>query len=167
MAVKWKYITPEGFADVIIKSEDGYLTGVWFETSKNVEKAIAGCEEALSPVIQQTVEWLDIYFSGRIPDFVPEYRIQDASEFRKEVLDIMNSIPYGETMTYGEIASRIAERRGIERMSAQAVGGAVGWNPISIIIPCHRVMGTNKAITGYGGGIENKIGLLKLEKVLK
>jgi methylated-DNA-[protein]-cysteine S-methyltransferase len=75
----------------------------------------------------------------------------------------MKTIPYGETVTYGEIASAIAKKRGIKRMSAQAVGGAVGWNPISLIIPCHRVMGANNAITGYGGGIENKIALLKLE----
>ena len=78
----------------------------------------------------------------------------------------MKEIPYGETITYGEIAKKIAMKKGIEKMSAQAVGGAVGWNPISIMIPCHRVMGANHAITGYGGGIENKIGLLKLEKVL-
>ena len=167
MAEKWRYHTPKGFADVIMKSKDGYLTGLWFETSKNIEKAIAGCEMSLSPVIQQTIEWLDIYFSGEIPGFTPEYRIENASEFRKEVLSIMASIPYGKTVTYGDIANTIARKRGVEKMSAQAVGGAVGWNPISIIIPCHRVMGSNNAVTGYGGGIENKIGLLKLEKVLE
>ena len=107
---------------------------------------------------------MDIYFSGNIPDFVPKYKIENLTTFRKEVINIMNKIPYGETVTYNDISKTIARNRGIQRMSAQAVGGAVGWNPICIIIPCHRVVGSNGSLTGYGGGIKNKVALLELEK---
>ena len=121
-------------------------------------------EEKLVPVFEDTISWLDIYFAGKNPDFVPKYRIDNFTEFRKEVIDDMLKIPYGELVTYGDIAKNIAVKRGVKRMSAQAVGGAVGWNPICIIVPCHRVIGLNNQLTGYGGGIENKIALLKLEK---
>lgn len=117
------------------------------------------------PIFQETSRWLDVYFSGRKPDFVPKFRIENATPFRNKVLEIVRTIPFGEVLTYGQIAERIAEECGIERMSAQAVGGAVGWNPICIIIPCHRVMGANGSLTGYGGGIENKKALLKLEGI--
>ena len=122
-------------------------------------------EEKDLSVFCSTKEWLDIYFSGRQPDFTPAYRIDGLTSFRKEVTDIMQTIPFGKTMTYGEIATLIAQKRGIRKMSAQAVGGAVGWNPLCIIIPCHRVLGADKSLTGYGGGIKNKIALLKLEGI--
>lgn len=166
MAEKWVYQTPEGFSDIVIMSEGKYITGLWFEVSKDVLRRTKSCMELKTPPILEAIRWLDIYFSGNEPDFIPDYKISGLTEFRHDVIEIMKEIPYGETITYGEIARTIAARRGIENMSAQAVGGAVGWNPISIIIPCHRVMGANNAITGYGGGIENKIGLLRLEKVL-
>ena len=83
--------------------------------------------------------------------------------FRREVVDAMLAIPFGETATYGDIAAALAKRHGIAKMSAQAVGGAVGWNPICIIVPCHRVVGANRSLVGYGGGIKNKVGLLALE----
>lgn len=166
MAEKWVYHTPEGFSDLILMSDGEVLTGLWFEDSKDAKKYRKDCREVKTSVIEETIQWLDLYFSGEIPAFTPAYRIDGLTEFRKEVIEIMKEIPYGETITYGEIAKKIAMKKGIEKMSAQAVGGAVGWNPISIMIPCHRVMGANHAITGYGGGIENKIGLLKLEKVL-
>lgn len=116
------------------------------------------------PVFDKTSKWLDIYFSGQEPDFTPEYKIENLTPFRKQVIDIMNKIPYGKTITYNDIAKEIAKSKGIEKMSAQAVGGAVGWNPICIIIPCHRVVGTNGSLVGYGGGINNKIKLLEIEK---
>lgn len=116
------------------------------------------------PIFDKTIRWLDIYFSGQEPDFTPEYKIENLTPFRKQVIDIMNKIPYGKTITYNDIAKEIAKSKGIEKMSAQAVGGAVGWNPICIIIPCHRVVGTNGSLVGYGGGINNKIKLLETEK---
>ena len=115
-------------------------------------------------VFDKTSKWLDTYFSGQEPDFTPEYKIENLTPFRKQVIDIMNKIPYGKTITYNDIAKEIAKSKGIEKMSAQAVGGAVGWNPICIIIPCHRVVGTNGSLVGYGGGINNKIKLLEIEK---
>ena len=105
----------------------------------------------------------DIYFSGKAPDFTPPLKM-DTTPFRKAVWEIMLTIPFGQTMTYGEIADRIAKQRGLAKMSAQAVGGAVGHNSISLIIPCHRVVGTNGSLTGYAGGIEKKVQLLTMEK---
>lgn len=122
------------------------------------------CEERDLAIFKETSRWLDIYFSGKNPDFVPKYKIVNSTLFRRQVIDAMNTIKYGETLTYGDIAKMIAEERGLKRMSAQAVGGAVGWNPICIIIPCHRVVGANGNLTGYGGGIRNKIALLASEK---
>lgn len=163
MFYKYFYQTPEEFSDIMMISDGEYLTGLWFVESKDARKHALDGKEQFLPVFEDTVRWLDIYFAGKEPDFTPAYKINELTEFRKEVSDYMKTIPYGETVTYGEIAASIAKKRGIKRMSAQAVGGAVGWNPISIIIPCHRVMGANHAITGYGGGIKNKIALLKLE----
>lgn len=116
-------------------------------------------------IFKETSNWLDIYFSGKNPNFTPKYKLDNLSFFRKNVIDIMNSIEYGKTITYNDIAKIIAKKYGINRMSPQAVGGAVGSNPICIIIPCHRVVGSNGNLTGYGGGIKNKIALLKSEKV--
>ena len=161
---KWCYQTPDGFSNMIMTSDGEYLTGLWFEKSRDEKKHKAENEKRELPVFQETVKWLNLYFSGGVPDFTPKYKIENATAFRREVMEIMTTIPYGETVTYGDIAKQIAQKQGVKRMSAQAVGGAVGWNPICIIVPCHRVMGANGAITGYGGGIENKIALLKLEK---
>lgn len=116
------------------------------------------------PIFRDTFRWLDIYFSGKEPDFTPQLNMR-TGPFRREVWEIMLTISYGKTMTYGEIAKEIARRHGLAKMSAQAVGGAVGHNAIPIIIPCHRVIGTNGNLTGYGGGIERKIKLLELEGV--
>ena len=116
------------------------------------------------PIFRETVRWLDIYFSGKEPDFTPPLNMR-TGPFRREVWEIMLTIPYGRTMTYGEIAKEIARRHNPKKMSAQAVGGAVGRNAIPIIIPCHRVIGANGNLTGYGGGIERKIKLLALEGI--
>ena len=114
------------------------------------------------PVFEETRRWLDAYFRGEKPDFTPPLSVE-TTPFRRAVWELLLTIPYGQTMTYGEIAAEIARRRGLSGMSAQAVGGAVGRNPISLIIPCHRVVGTGGSLTGYAGGIEKKVKLLELE----
>ena len=164
MVYKWIYKTPNNFDNMLMNSDGKYLTGLWFIDSKDAAKHIINCEEKDLPIFRETVKWLDIYFSGKNPEFTPKYKILNLTPFRQEVTDIMNSIKFGETMTYNDISKVIAKKRGLERMSAQAVGGAVGWNPICIIIPCHRVVGTNGSLTGYGGGIKNKVALLTHEK---
>ena len=157
------YKTPKGFSDIIINSDGEYITGLWFEGSRDSLKHKLDCEEKELPIFEETKNWLDIYFNGKEPQFTPKYKIENLTPFRKDVIDIMNNIPYGKTVTYNDISKIIAEKKGIERMSSQAVGGAVGWNPICIIIPCHRVVGSNGSLTGYGGGIRNKVKLLELE----
>lgn len=116
-------------------------------------------------VLAQAKDWLDRYFRGEEPGADELPLAPAGSEFRQRVWKSLCAIPYGEVVTYGDIAKEIAAEKGLTKMSAQAVGGAVGHNPISIIIPCHRVVGTNGSLTGYGGGIENKVKLLELEKV--
>ena len=162
---KYKYETPKQFSNIIMNSDGEYLTGLWFENSRDTLKHnLDGKEKELS-IFQETSKWLDLFFSGNIPDFIPKYKIDNLTPFRKEVIDIINTIDYGKLLTYKDISKIIAKKRNIEKMSSQAVGGAVGWNPICIIIPCHRVVGTNGNLTGYGGGIKNKVELLKLERI--
>lgn len=163
MTYKYVYETPGNFSNMIMNSDGEYLTGLWFENSRESSKHIIDCEEKNLEVFTETKKWLDTYFSGKKPNFTPKYKIEKLTPFRKEVIDIMNSIEYGNVVTYNDISKIIAEKRGMKKMSSQAVGGAVGWNPICIIIPCHRVVGTSGSLTGYGGGINNKIELLKLE----
>jgi len=151
---------------ITLASNGESLTGLWFDGQKNFpHKLISESIELELPIFTQTCNWLDIYFSGRIPDFTPPIYL-NTTPFRKAVYDILLTIPYGHTMTYGEIANIIAKQNGVERMSAQAVGGAVGHNPVSIIMPCHRVVGADGSLTGYAGGLNKKIELLKLEKAL-
>lgn len=161
---KYKYKTPDSFSNMIMNSDGENLTGLWFEDSRDSSKHIIDCEEKELEIFKETCRWLDIYFRGGEPDFTPKYKINNLTPFRQEVIDIMNSIEYGKTVTYNDISKIIAEKRKIKRMSSQAVGGAVGWNPICIINPCHRVVGTNGSLTGYGGGIKNKVALLTLER---
>ena len=164
MMYSYHYSSPLG--NITLASDDEALTGLWFDGQKHFpHNLISESTEAELPIFKQTVKWLDIYFSEKEPAFTPPISLQ-TTPFRKAVYDILLTIPYGQTMTYGEIANIIAKQKGIERMSAQAVGGAVGHNPISIIIPCHRVVGTDGSLTGYAGGIDKKIELLKLEKSL-
>ena len=118
--------------------------------------------EDTTPAIIESVRWLDIYFSGNIPDFTPPLHLT-GSPFQMEVWELLLKIPYGSITTYGDLAKQIAQQRGISRMSAQAVGGAVGSNPVSIIVPCHRIVGTNGNLTGFASGLDNKIALLKQE----
>lgn len=165
MTYKYIYKTRENLSDIILNSDGKYLTGLWFENSKDALKHKSDCEEKDLHIFIETSKWLDIYFSGKNPDFIPKYKVENITPFRSEVIEIMNTIPFGETITYNDIAKKIAHKRNIKKMSAQAVGGAVGSNPICIIIPCHRVVGKNGKLTGYGGGIKNKIELLKNEKI--
>lgn len=164
MNYTWYYRTPAGFSDMILNSDGEYLTGLYFAGSRDAHKHKGDYVENELPVFAETIDWLDRYFGGQVPALTPKYRIENLTDFRKQVVDVMLSIPYGETVTYGEIAKKIAERHGIAKMSAQAVGGAVGWNPICLIVPCHRVVGANGALTGYGGGLDNKKALLALEQ---
>ena len=157
----YHYESPLG--GITLASDGRALIGLWFDGQKYYADTLSNSfREAKLPVFEQTEKWLDIYFRGKKPGFTPELKLQ-TTPFRKSVWEILLAIPYGQTMTYGEIARRVATQRKIPRMSAQAVGGAVGHNPISLIIPCHRVVGTNGSLTGYAGGIDKKRKLLELE----
>jgi len=151
---------------MLMMSDGEVLTGLHFVDSRKMAASCRDCAERDMPVFCETRRWLDEYFSGHEPDFTPMYRIDGLTPFRKDVIDAMLEIPFGETATYGDIATAIAKKHGLTKMSAQAVGGAVGWNPICIIIPCHRVIGANGALVGYGGGIKNKVALLEHERSL-
>ena len=157
-----KYASPLGAITLACDGE--VLIGLWFDGQKHFGSILPKQVEAAEhPLFVEARHWLDVYFSGRAPDHLPPLRY-DSTPFRKAVCDIMLTIPYGETMTYGEIAAEIAHQQNLPKMSAQAVGGAVGHNPISLMIPCHRVVGTNGSRTGYGGGIARKVRLLELER---
>ena len=149
---------------MIMYSDGEYLIGLRFEEAKDVNKQSVDAIEGNTQVFEDTKKWLDEYFKGNNPEFTPKYKINNLTEFRQMVIDEMLKIPYGETITYNDIAKSIAKKKNISKMSAQAVGGAVGWNPICLIIPCHRVIGTDGSLTGYGRGIENKKALLEHEK---
>ncbi len=159
------YKTPAGFDDIMMKSNGESLTGLWFDGTRDCDKYMVGDIAYELPIFKETSRWLDCYFGGRQPEYKPQYIIENPTPFRKEILNIVSGIPFGKTVTYGDIAAIIAQNHGIAKMSAQAVGGAVGWNPICIIIPCHRVIGANNKLTGYGGGMMNKKALLRLEGI--
>ena len=157
------YQSPLG--EILLAADDIGLTGLWFDGEKFYADSLdPEHEERMVPVFELVKKWLDIYFSCFKPDFMPPVHMI-GSEFRRQVWKILREIPYGETITYGALAKRIAEEKGLKRMSAQAVGGAVGHNEISIIIPCHRVVGSDGSLTGYAGGIDKKERLLMLEGV--
>ncbi|MDC7291077.1 methylated-DNA--[protein]-cysteine S-methyltransferase [Blautia schinkii] len=157
------YLSPLG--KILLAADDIGLTGLWFDGEKFYAKNLAPeHEEKEVPVFGEVKHWLDLYFSGTNPGFMPPIHMI-GSTFQLSVWNILKQIPYCETTTYGEIAKQIAASRGKERMSAQAVGGAVGHNEISIIIPCHRVVGRNGSLTGYAGGVDKKVRLLTLEGV--
>ena len=151
------YKTPKRFSNILLTSDGEFLTGLYFiDTIQKIDNTTL-------PIFKETIKWLDIYFNGDIPNFTPKYKIDSLTPFQKEVLEITKNIPYGKTITYKEIADTIAKKKNMTKMSAQAVGQALKHNPICIIIPCHRVIGCNNKLTGYNGGISNKIELLKLE----
>ena len=149
------YASPLG--PILLAADETGLTGLWFEGQKYFPSFLGvDYQEKETPVLTETVRWLDVYFSGKDPGFLPPLHPQ-SSPFRQTVWDILLTIPRGQTMTYGEIARRLGVH------SAQAVGGAVGHNPISIIVPCHRVVGASGSLTGYAGGFDRKTRLLQLE----
>lgn len=149
---------------ITLASDGENLTGLWFNGQKYYGAGLAPdamqCELS---VFIETRRWLDLYFQGLEPDFTPAL-MPSGTAFRLLVWDILREIPRGSVMSYGEIAALCAQKMGLGSMSAQAVGGAVGHNPISIIIPCHRVIGSDGSLTGYAGGTEKKLRLLELEK---
>ena len=158
----YRYDSPIG--KMTIASDGTALTGLWFDGQKYFFVTLSeSFEEKLLPFFEDTKRWLDTYFNGEIPDFIPELCFR-STPFRKAVWDILLTIPYGQTITYGEIAEILAQQTG-KKMYAQAVGGAVGHNPVSIIIPCHRVVGADGSMTGYAGGIDRKRFLLELEGI--
>ncbi len=158
-----KYKSPIG--NILLAADEIGLTGLWFEGQKHFANTLSD-EHILqeTKILTEAKKWLDIYFSGKEPEFTPPLN-PEGTEFRHNVWQILLQIPYGQTITYGEIARKVAEMKNTSYMSAQAVGGAVGHNEISVIIPCHRVVGTNGSLTGYAGGIDKKIALLELEHI--
>ena len=149
------YASPLG--PILLAADETGLTGLWFEAQKYFPSFLGvDYQEKETPVLTETARWLDVYFSGKDPDILPPLHPQ-GSPFRQAVWNILLTIPRGQTMTYGEIARRLGVH------SAQAVGGAVGHNPISILIPCHRVVGSDGSLTGYAGGLDRKTRLLQLE----
>ena len=156
-----KYRSPLG--DLLLATDEEGLTGLWFVGQKHYANGLP--DENIwqeTKILTETRRWLDTYFSGEEPKFTPPLH-SVGTAFRQAVWKILLQIPYGQTVTYGEIAQQFAAEQGISTMSAQAVGGAVGHNKISIIIPCHRVIGADGSLTGYAGGIDKKIALLRLE----
>lgn len=156
------YTSPLGA--ITLASDGERLTGLWFDGQKYYADTLGPVHERKVdlPVFAEVRRWLDSYFSGKEPDFIPPLRMK-TSTFRKRVWEIMLTIPFGQTMTYGQIAAIIARERGQKNVSAQAVGGAVAHNSISLIIPCHRVVGAHGSLTGYAAGLHIKEQLLQLE----
>ena len=160
MDYRMKYPSPVG--ELTVASDGENIIGLWLEGQKYFAATIN--EDAIEkelPIFDEARHWLDIYFAGREPDFLPPLAPR-GSEFRRAVWEELLRIPYGETVSYGEIARRLGGKT-----SARAVGGAVGHNPISIIIPCHRVVGAKGNLTGYAGGVDKKVKLLEIERAVE
>ena len=157
----WHYSSPLG--GITLASDGEALTGLWFDGQKYFASTLLSpWKEQTLPIFQEAVHWLDLYFGGAIPDFSPGFHLR-GTPFQCAVWQSLLEIPYGHTATYGELARRTAAR--LQRNeSARAVGNAVSRNPLSILLPCHRVVGSNGSLTGYAGGIERKRWLLQLEK---
>ncbi len=176
------YDSPLG--GITLASDGEALVGVWFDGQNHFAAGLDPVhEERRLPVFDDACRWLDIYFSGRVPDFTPKLKLRTTA-FRRKVWEILLTIPYGQTMTYGEIAAKlggsvgvgdggglkrasaraVGEGEGPMPMSARAVGGAVSHNPISLIIPCHRVVGSRGTLTGYAAGLDRKERLLRMER---
>ncbi len=155
------YDSPLG--GILLAADEQGLTGLWFEGQKYFARSLPPArEERETPVLADAARWLDVYFSGHEPDFTPPLH-PAGTPFQRAVWALLGQIPYGGTTTYGALARTLAARGGLASMSAQAVGGAVGHNPVSVIVPCHRVVGADGSLTGYAGGIARKIALLRLE----
>lgn len=160
--VCWTYASPLG--TIFLTADEVGLTGLAFAGQKGFSwEGNSNVRRELSPILDRSVTWLDGYFSGKQPGELPPLHLV-GTEFQKLVWSELLEIPYGETTSYGALARRVAQRMGKPRMSAQAVGGAVGRNPVSVLVPCHRVVGSNGSLTGYAGGLERKQKLLTLEQ---
>ena len=158
------YCSPLG--GITLASDGERLTGLWFDGQKYFGSTLSLSYAQGEPlVLSRTRTWLDLYFCGISPDFTPPLALK-GSDFRLAVWELLLEIPYGQTVTYGELASELARQRGAAVLSAQAVGGAVGHNPICLIVPCHRVVGSGGSLTGYAGGIQRKEQLLALERAV-
>jgi len=158
--MNYTQLIPSPLGNILLSADEIGLTGLWFEGEKYYADALPSEHiERETPILTDTKRWLDVYFTGREPDFTPPLH-PAGSSFRQAVWQLLLEIPYGQTTTYGALAKRLDGGR----MSAQAVGGAVGHNPISIIVPCHRVVGANGSLTGYAGGLDRKIRLLEIEQ---
>lgn len=159
------YDSPIG--KLLLAERAGALVGLWIEGQKYFPDAWKEevAENPNSAILQRTAEWLGRYFRGEKPSVSELKLAPEGSEFRRAVWKLLCEIPYGKVTTYEEIAGKIAAARGLKSMSAQAVGGAVAHNPVSVIIPCHRVVGTDGGLTGYDGGLDRKVKLLTLEGV--
>lgn len=165
MLYKTDYNLP--FSKITLASDGKSLVGLWLEGQKYFLRSVNDkmIQNNDLEIFNHTKRWLDKYFTGKKPEISELLLTPIGNDFRQMVWKILCQIPYGEVTTYGEIAKKIAKRKGLVKMSAQAVGNAVGHNPISIIIPCHRVVGSNGNLTGYSGGISTKIKLLEHEKI--
>lgn len=158
------YQSPLG--EIVIASDDTAITGLWLVGQRHFDIEVEGyITDKDLPIFDEVSRWLDIYFTGNNPGEIPAVRM-NGTPFQLEVWQILQAVPYGKLITYREIAELIAKKRGITKMSARAVGNAVGRNPVSILVPCHRVVGSSGKMTGYAGGIERKVKLLKLENAL-
>lgn len=157
-----KYKSPLG--EITLASDGDHLTGLWFDGQKYFATTLSEeNQEKDMPIFEQTKEWLDCYFMGKVPSFTPSIHLED-TPFRLAVWELLSKIPYGKIVTYKYLAREIAREKGLSSMSTQAIGGAVSHNPISIIIPCHRVVGRDGSLTGYAGGIDKKKSLLQIER---
>lgn len=147
-----------------MQSEGERLCGLWFAGQKyfDLTRLQQGVRQEL-PIFAEAKRWLEGYFFGKVSAFTPSLRL-DGTPFQRMIWNLLLQIPYGETVTYGQLAAQAAKELGREKMSAQAVGGAVGHNPISLIVPCHRVVGADGSLTGYAGGVEKKAWLLEWEQ---
>lgn len=167
VSMLYKTIYESSLGNILIVSDENNIIGLWFEGQKyflaNIKEDITQKDDL--PILQSAKLWLDQYFAGQKPNIADLKLAPRGNDFRLTVWKILCEIPYGQLTTYGEIAKKVAIIMNKESMSAQAVGGAVGHNPISIIIPCHRVVGSHGSLTGYAGGIDKKIKLLQLEGV--
>ena len=149
---------------ILLAADEIGLTGLWFDGQKYFARTLSDERvQRETSALREAARWLEAYFSGVQPDFMPPLH-PAGTPFQKEVWELLLQIPYGQTATYGNLAERLAEKRGLAHMSAQAIGGAVGHNAVSILIPCHRVVGAGGSLTGYAGGLDRKIKLLELEK---
>ena len=159
------YQSPLG--ELVILSDETYLLGLWFKNQKYfaANYDLKQAKNSKSNPINLAIEWLNQYFKGEIPDSKKIKLKPEVTEFRKKVLKILTELPYGSLITYKEISNLLQLNETNPRNMSQAVGGAVGHNPISIIIPCHRVVGTDGSLTGYAGGLDKKKALLALEKL--